>query len=133
MTFAKLFASHYLPFTCAEFLGTKAYTVPSVTFKGDSSTVDKVLSGTLHSPYKLVTVTLAVSDKNGHAVARKKTLVTREDIKSGNALDFSLSGVDISTTLNGKCTKGETYILSVSALDSTATAHENIVSVEFVF
>ncbi len=133
MTFAKLFARHYLPFTCAEFLGTKAYTVPSVTFKGDSSTVDKVLSGTLHSPYKLVTVTLTVSDKNGHEVASKKTLVTREDIKSGNALDFSLSGVGVSTTLNRKCTKGETYVLSVSALDSTAATHENIVSVEFVF
>jgi hypothetical protein len=133
MTFAKLFARHYLPFTCAEFLGTKAYTVPSVTFKGDSSTVDGVLSGTLHSPYKLVTVTLTVSDKKGNEVARKKTLVVRKDIASGNALDFSLSGVDLSTTLNCRCTKGETYVLSVSALDSTATTHENIVRVEFVF
>jgi len=133
ITFAKLFDRHYLPFTCAEFLGTKAYTVPSVIFKGHSSTVDEVLSGTLHSPYKLVTVTLTVSDKNGNEVARKKTLVVRKDIESGNALDFSLSGVGISTTLRRKCTKGETYILSVSALDSTATAHENIVRVEFVF
>ncbi len=133
MTFAKLFARHYIPFTCAEFLGTKAYTVPSVTFKGASSTVDQVLAGTLHSPYKLVTVTLTVSDKKGHEVASQKTLVVRKDIASGNALDFSLAGVDIGTTLNRKCRKGEPYILSVSALDSTATTHKNIVSVEFVF
>ena len=65
-TFAWLLEKHYIPVTCAEFTGAKAYEAATVTASQSCSTLQDVKNTTISSNYPLAVIRVTVEDKNGN-------------------------------------------------------------------
>ena len=64
-TFAWLLEKHYIPVTCAEFLGKKPYENATVSASQSCTTLDDVKATTISSNYPLAVIRVTVTDENG--------------------------------------------------------------------
>ncbi len=130
VTFAKLFASYYLPHTCAEFLGLKPYDLPGVTLSEEVTDLESLQSATVKSVYKLCVIYIKVYDQNGNLAHSRRSMTTSGDLKE-RAFDYPVSRLSISPSLLARnLTKGTPYTMRISALDASGSTFD-VLSLDF--
>ena len=67
-TFKKLFDNGYLPVTCKELIDPAPLPEETVTDSETEYTKDNIFQGVLQSPYRISSVTVTVTDKDGNVV-----------------------------------------------------------------
>ena len=122
--FSSLLKSCYVPVTAAEFIGTKAYDVPSIETDLPEviEKLDDVKDVTIHSAYKIITVVLKVKDGDEVALQSKRIL-GRPEIQDGTALNYKMSNFTMPSDVNRKLEKGKTYTLTLEVLLAPGTTH----------
>ena len=78
-TFNELWELGYIPVTTAEFMGTKAYEEPQVTFDG---------RGYITSNYPICVAKMILVDEEGSETTVERILLDKRDVASGTALRF---------------------------------------------
>ena len=87
-TFTQLWDLGYIPVTTAEFLGTKAYEAPQVTFDGDAS---KAAQGYFTSNYPICVAKMILVDEEGNETLVERILLDKHDVAGGTALRFPVA------------------------------------------
>ncbi len=124
-TFEELYKSHYLPHTCAEFLGQKEYEMPVVTLSGGAATLAELLQCGVKSNYDLCVLIADIYGAGGEYVLSRRTCSTFDDRKKLATLDFPVSRLPISAAaLSRKLEKGKNYTLKLSCIDAAGAVHE---------
>ena len=81
ITFAKLYEDDYIPLTCAEFTGDKAYDKATLTATEGVNSIDALLQAEVESNYPLAVINLIITDSKG-----KQTIADRM-LFNGSAAD----------------------------------------------
>ena len=81
ITFAKLYEDDYIPLTCAEFTGDKAYDKATLTATEGVNSIDALLQADVESNYPLAVINLIITDSKG-----KQTIADRM-LFNGSAAD----------------------------------------------
>lgn len=113
LTFAFLWENGYIPVTAAEFMGTKAYTQPEVSISA-TPTVETVDTVSIRSNYPICVAKLVLVDNAGNETILERILLTKRDVRDGNAFDFALSQFTVTPTSEAvlqQMTDGQTYRL----------------------
>ena len=74
LTFAKLYEDDYIPITCAEFTGEKAYDKAVVNATEGVTSIDALLDAKVESNYPLAVINLIVTDSKGKATIADRML-----------------------------------------------------------
>lgn len=77
VTFQRLFDSGYLPMTCKELIDASPVAEEAVTDSETQATLENIFTGTFTSPYRISSVTITITDKDGKEV-QKATCFGRE-------------------------------------------------------
>ena len=67
-TFAKLYEQGYLPVTCKEFIDPSPLPEETVTDSETEHTKETIFKGVFQSPYRISSVTITITDKDGNVV-----------------------------------------------------------------
>lgn len=119
LTFQYLFDKYYIPFTAAEFIGQKPYTVPAAVCEGADSvdSYKKLLTLNVKSDYKIITLNLTVTDSKGKEVITEKSITLRKDTESGKNHNYPIKNV-FKSTVEKAMKSGNKYNFKVDALIS---------------
>ena len=90
-TFNELWNLGYIPVTAAEFLGTKEYEAPQVSFEGDASSEKSVSQGYIVSNYPICVAKMVLVDEEGNETLVERVLLDKRDLATGVSLRFPLS------------------------------------------
>ena len=92
-TFDWLLEKHYIPVTCAEFTGAKAYDSVTVTANQGCTALEEVKNTTISSNYPLAVIRAAAEDENGNREIWGRELFGG-DQPTGVPTSFQLSQLD---------------------------------------
>ncbi|MBQ3866631.1 MAG: hypothetical protein II776_06985 [Clostridia bacterium] len=123
ISFRDLYRDGYLPYTAAEFIGQKPYTVPAAALAGTPETLDELLAARITSPYKIVTVSAVFTDGAGKEVYSVKKTLLKADQYPGRVYDISLEEAAMRSSFTRKLTAGQSYAATVSVLLASGTEH----------
>lgn len=113
-TFTELWNLSYIPVTTAEFMGTKEYTQPEVTFEESTGGKQELISGTIRSNYPIRVIRTVLVDQDGVRTVVDRMLLNNTHVPSGRAYDFNtleLNTALTSAVLGSYMEDGKTYNL----------------------
>lgn len=100
MTFKELLEKNYIPVTCAEFTGEKAYEKAQVQLQGEKcKTLADARNAVIESNYPLVTINMILTDDDGNKAVYDRELIHSASTQ-GPAKIFALSDFDALQELN---------------------------------
>lgn len=121
ITFQDLFENgYYIPVTSAEFMGQKPYALPEVTAdKKDAKSLTDLSAASIHSNFRMVTITVSATDtKTGKVVGKATKLTNSSDINDGTAHKYKLNNLVRNDNLTKNLKKGTEYQFKVDVLVS---------------
>jgi len=89
-TFKQLFSLNYIPVTTVEFAGSDPYAQAAVSFSGECTSVEELLSGRVQSNYPMSLLKIRATDSSGKTVTLHTEYFHRADVKSGKARSYSV-------------------------------------------
>ena len=100
MTFKELLEKNYIPVTCAEFTGEKAYEKAEVKLQGEKcKTLSDAQNAVIESNYPLVTINMILTDNDGNTAVYDRELIHSASTQ-GPARSFELTEFDALQELN---------------------------------
>ena len=125
LTFNKLFKEAYLPYTCAEFQGTKAYELPTVATDIEIHSFLDLAKATLQSNHLLCWIRAQAVDTEGNAVFERTVLTTFEDMNHLILKNYPLSDLRLNQNVINRNSDAEgDFTLVFTCLDATGTEFE---------
>ncbi len=105
---------YYIPVTNAEFMGQKPYALPEVSVdKKDAKSLSDISSASVHSNFRMVTITLSATDPKTGKVVGKATKMTTDTTHK-----YKLSDLARNDNLVKNLKKGTEYQFKVDVLVS---------------
>jgi len=80
VTFGRLFELGYLPVTCKEFIDPSPLPEETVTDNEKEHTKDTIFKGVFQSPYRISSVTITITDKDGKVVQQMTGFGKQEEM-----------------------------------------------------
>ena len=120
LSFKELFDTHYIPLTCAEFLGTKPYEKASVSLSEPKtiSSLGDLKGEKLVSNYALAYAKLILKGDDGSEILVYRKMYDRNDVGSGKAKNADMdvfAQYDGSTSMKRKMKNGVKYTAILTA------------------
>ena len=115
-TFEELWNLSYIPVTTAEFMGTKAYVQPEVTFTESATGKGELICGTVESNYPIRVIRTVLTDESGNRTIVDRMLLNNTHVNSGRA--YKINTMELNTMLTESVIgafmdAGKTYTLSL--------------------
>ena len=113
-TFTELWNLSYIPVTTAEFMGTKEYVQPTVTFTESAGSKQELLSGTVESNYPMRVIRTVLVDQDGVRMVVDRMLLNNTHVPSGRAYSINTLELNMALTdavLSSYMEEGKTYSL----------------------
>lgn len=113
-TFTELWELCYIPVTTAEFLGTKAYETPEVTFTESTGSAQELISGIIESNYPIRVVRTVLVDQDGNRTVVDRMLLNNGDVNTGKAYKIDSLQLNVALTtsvISSYMEDGKTYSL----------------------
>ncbi len=125
VTFNELLKAACLPHTCAEFLGRKAYDLPSASLTGEVTDLASLQNAVVHSVYKICVVTAEIYTPDGNLAFTRRGMTASTDFTNGQMHDYKLSRLSLSpAALARTLARGSDYTLKLTCLDATGTSFD---------
>ena len=125
LSFAKLFQDTYLPFTCQEFVGKKAYELPKVTLDREVTSLEDLSSAVVRSNHLLCIFNYRLLDQSGSEVYASRKLTTYTDMTKSKLKNYPLADLRLTAaTLSRLSRQKGDFTLEISCLDCTGTEHD---------
>ncbi len=96
-TFAELWNLCYIPVTTAEFMGTKPYDKPEVTFTESAGSSQELITGSIESNYPIRVIRIVLVDQDGNRNVIDRMILNNGHINSGKA--YSINTMELSTMM----------------------------------
>lgn len=96
-TFTELWNLSYIPVTTAEFMGTKEYVQPKVTFTESTAGKQELISGSIESNYPMRVIRTVLVDQDGNRTVVDRMLLNNTHVPSGRA--YSLNTMELNVLL----------------------------------
>lgn len=115
-TFEELWKLCYIPVTSAEFMGTKEYEVPKVTFSNAASTLQEAAGGSITSNYPIRVIRGVLVDGDGNEQVYERVILNNDQISTGMTMNYSLSNMTVGVSesaLKDFMESGKTYTLRI--------------------
>ncbi len=121
-TFEEFFKKGYLPYTCAEFLGLKPYTMPGVELDREVNSFDDLAAATLSSNYFLCVFYINVRDVQGNTVFSRTHITDYADMNAERLTAYPLSELQINQrTLSRNATRKGDVVVEITCVDATGS------------
>ena len=121
-SFADLYARGYIPYTCAEFLGLRPYTLPGVETDIEIDSFDDLNAATLSSSYYLCVFRITVRDTQGNTVYSRTRITDVNDMRNGYLCAYPLSELQLNQrSLSRNASRKGDVVVEISCVDATGS------------
>lgn len=125
-TFEDLWNLSYIPVTTAEFLGTKEYVAPEVTFTQGSGSKQELISGTIESNYPMRVIRTVLVDQDGERTVVDRVLLNNTHVNSGKAYKYDTLELNVmlsESVIREYMEDGKTYSLCLEVAIANGQNH----------